>query len=519
MYTVGDLIEISAAKYPARPALVYPPKGQRWNFRQWNDQVNRVANALLKLGIGRGDRVSTYLGNSSELVTVLFAAAKIGAVYNPINNNLSPVELAFILNDAESRVLVFGAGESGRVTRARGKIKTVEHYLYIDEQKPGFAHCYYQLLTNQPSDKPDISVSENDWFSVMYTSGTTGRPKGVIHRHRDIVDHSMCMIHAHKMTYQDRGLSVDPLYHAAELHAIFIPRVHAGAAGVILQDPDPQALLQMLKEEEITIMFMDPVLCGLVMQDVPKQFPLPRFRLLVNGGAPMSTELAAQCRAVLQTNIIHMYGMTEMGPVISALYPEEMDAKHGSVGKPLINHEIRVVRMNPVYPSDPNEGIEAGAIGEIIVRGVGMMQGYYNRPEVTTEAMYGGWFHTGDTGRFDEDGYLWLTGRRDDVIFAGIENVYPGEIEAILLEHPDILDAAVIGVESGEWENQIVAFIVTNNVTLTSLEVDQYLRDSEKLAGFKIPGAYRFVQKLPRVTTGKVQKRLLIEQLIKGEVR
>ncbi|SFR05729.1 Acyl-CoA synthetase (AMP-forming)/AMP-acid ligase II [Desulfoscipio geothermicus DSM 3669] len=506
------MLEMSAGKYPHRTALVYPAKGQRWTYRDWDAQANRLAGALLKLGINKGDRVSVFLGNTGELVSTLFAAAKIGAVFNPINCNLSATELTFILNHAESRVLVFGADEQKRVDRARAKIRTVEHYIYVDDAPPEFALPYYQLTGVACDDRPAILVSENDWYSIIYTSGTTGKPKGVIHRHRDIVDHSMCMIECQKLTYRDRGLSIDPLYHAAELHCFFLPRVHVGAANIILKNFDPQLVWQVLQEEKITFMFADPAKCRAILQHAPADCRLPHLRVLANGGAPMPPALAARCREVFRSDIIHLYGMTEMGPVITVLYPEEQESKSGSVGKPLINHEIRVVRISDAFPSDPQDAVETGVRGEVVVRGVGMMQGYYNRPEMTAEALYGGWYHTGDIGSLDEDGYLWLSGRRDDVIFSGVDNIYPQEIEEVLLEHPDVLEAAVVGVEIADWETEIVAFIVSQNPSLAPGDIKNYLQQCDKLAGFKMPGEYVFIDKLPRVTTGKVQKRLLAKQ-------
>lgn len=512
MYTIGNTLEMSAGKYPRRPALIYPEKNQHWTYREWDNNVNRLANAFLKLGTVKGDRVSTFLTNTSELVSVLFAAAKTGAVFNPINCNLSPAELAFILNDAEAKVLVYGKSEKKRVERARSKIKTVKEYLYVDEDPPEFAIPYYQLIRSFSETKPNTYVSENDWYSIIYTSGTTGKPKGVIHRHREIIDHSMCMIESQKLTCYDRGLSVAPLYHAAELHCFFIPRVHIGATNVIIKNFDPRAILQAMKKEKITVMFADPSRWRVIVQHVKGRCNLSHFRLLASGGAPMPPVIARKCRDVFGTDIIHYYGMTEMGPAVSVLYPDEQMKKAGSAGKALLNHEIRVVRIDDIFPPDPEDVVDPGTKGEIIVRGVGMMQGYYNRPELTAEALYGGWYHSGDIGSFDSEGYLWIFDRLDEMIISGVDNIYPREIEEVLLENPDILEAAVFGVENEQGETEIVALIVSDNKSLTAREVDTFLRESDKLADFKIPKRYKFVNELPKLTTGKIPKRHLAKK-------
>lgn len=519
MLTLGHILELSAVKYPHRPALTCLQSNRHFTYQQWNEEVNRLANALLHLGIAKGDRISTFLDNSVELVTVLFAASKIGAVFNPVNRHLSPAELAFILNDVEARILVFGAAEKKRVDRARLKIKTVECYLYAGENPPGYAICYHRLTGGMPATKPETMVSENDWYAIMYTSGTTGKPKGVIHRHREILDHSMCMIESQKLTCHDRGLSVAPLYHAAELHCFFIPRVHIGAANILLADFQPRSLPEILNGEKITIMFADPARWRAILQHARGSCGFPHLRLLASGGAPVSPGLAAECRECFQTEMIHYYGMTEMGPAVTVLYPHEQATKAGSAGKALLNHELRVVKLNPGWPSDPDDVVEQGARGEIVVRGAGMMQGYYNRPEMTVTSMYGGWYHTGDVGAFDADGYLWISGRVDDAIICGVENIYPREIEEVLLEHPDILEVSVVGVENDLMETEIVAFIVSGGNTPTAKEINDFLRSSDKLAHYKIPVRYVFVEQLPGSVNGKIKKHALLESIKDGRLK
>ncbi len=503
---------MTSEKHPHRPALIVPGNKLDWTFLEWNNQVNRLANKLLKLGITKGDRVSTFLPNSAELVTVLFAVAKIGAVFNPVNCNLSGGELAFILNDIESRVLVYGEPEKKRVERAYAKIRNVEYYLYVGENSPEYAYLYSSLLENSLGKEPSISVSENDWYAIMHTSGTTGKPKGVIHRHRDIMDHSMCMINSQNLTLKDKGLSVAPLYHSAELHCFFIPRVHVGAANVILDNQDSSNIIQTLSNKKITVFFADPPKLKTVLQDVPGPFQLPSLRLLAHGGAPMEHAFALNCRKYFSVDIIHYYGMTEMGPAISALCPEDQQQKPGSAGKAILNHDIRVVELNGDLPSEPDNTVKPGFKGEIIVRGTSMMQGYYNRPESTAQALYGGWYHTGDIGRFDQEGHLWIFDRVDDAIIIGVENVYPREIEEVLLECPGVQEVAVVGIETNTGAKEITAFIVREDKNLTPTEINDYLQQADKLASFKIPTQYKFIDLLPKLTTGKISRHHLVKQ-------
>ncbi|MCL6635600.1 MAG: AMP-binding protein, partial [Peptococcaceae bacterium] len=401
-------------RHKDREALACPAGGLRWSYGEWAGQVNRLANALLAWGLAKGDRVAAFLRNTPELATTLFAAAKAGAVFTPVNSRLSRAELTYILNDAEPKVLVFEAALTDRVKKALPGLKTVKKLLCVDGEEPGFAESFHAFAAGAPADSPAVRVAEPDWFSITYTSGTTGRPKGVIHRHREMIDHGMCMIQSQNLTCFDRGLSVAPLYHAAELHCFFLPRVWVGAANILQSSFDPALTWSNLAAERITVLFADPPMWSRLVQH-RRQEELPDLRLVAYGGSPMPASLARQVKETFRAGMIQYYGMTEMGPAVTVLYPWEHERKAGSVGQPLLNHAVRVVRPRAGYPSDPGDPAAPGEDGEVLIRGAGMMQGYYNRPEKTARAFYGGWYHSGDLGRLDADGYLWISGRLDDV--------------------------------------------------------------------------------------------------------
>lgn len=508
MYTLKDLFEQTVNRYPGREGLVYPAKGVRWTYREWDRQVNRLAGALLSWGVAKGDRVSVFLFNTCELVTALFATAKIGAVFNPINCHLSTSELSYILNDTESRVLIFEGAVRDRVKKALPRLRTVQKLLYVDDDVPDYAESYYQFLKSGRDTSPDILVSETDWYSIVYTSGTTGRPKGVIHQHREILDHSMCMIEAQRLRYPDRGLSVAPLYHVAELHCFFLPRVHVGAVNILQHHLDESEVWSALAAEKITVMFGDPVTLERIFKN-PPGIDLPDLRLIPYGASPATLQTIKRIKGVTRAELIQLYGMAEMGPVVTVLYPEEHPLKTGSAGKALLNHEIRVVRPGREVPSDPGNLADTGQVGEILIRGSGMMQGYYRHPEKTARAFYGGWYHSGDLGRLDEDGYLWITGRADDAIITAVDNVYPQEIEEAISEHPLVAEVAVAGLPGQGSEKTITAFVVPRGSGLTPEMLDSFIRESDLLAAFKMPARYVFVRELPRTTTGKLIRHLL----------
>lgn len=508
MYTLKDLFEQTVKRHPNREALVCPARKVRWTYREWDRQVNLLASALLDWGLAKGDRVSAFLFNTCELVTALFATAKIGAVFNPINCHLSTAELSYILNDTESRVLIFEGAVKDRVKKALPRLRTVKKLLYVDQDTPDYAESYYQFIKTGQNGSPGVQVSETDWYSIVYTSGTTGRPKGVIHRHREILDHSMCMIHHQKLDCRDRGISVAPLYHVAELHCLFLPRVHVGAANILQHRFEPSEVWRSLANEKITILYGDPVTLEQIAENTPRA-DLPDLRLILYGASPAGLKMIEKMKKAFGAELMQMYGMAEMGPVVTVLYPEEHDARAGSAGKALLNHEVRVVKPGREVPSDPGELLEAGQAGEILVRGSGAMQGYYKHPERTARAFYGGWYHTGDMGRMDEDGYLWITGRVDDAIITAVDNIYPQEIEEALREHPQVEEVAVVGLPGEGSEKIITAFVVPRSDQLTPEELDNFIRENDMLAAFKIPARYNFVRDLPRTPTGKLIRYLL----------
>lgn len=511
--TIGKMFEQTVDKYPHREALVYAVKGQRWTYQQWDQEVNKLANALLQEGIGRGDVVSVFLFNTSEFVTTLFAVAKIGAVFNPINYRLAAGELAFILDDCNSKLLVFEEATAEKVAVARKELPGIKQYLYVDQDTPEFAQNFYEFSNGGSPKRPETQVEETDWYIIMYTSGTTGKPKGVIHRHRDMLDHNMAMLADQKLTYEDRGLSAAPLNHAAELHCFFLPRVHVGGCNVLLRQFEPKQVLQVLSEEKISVMFGAPTMWNMLLQEDHGSYDLSALRLCGYGGAAMAPAMVKECHAAFGADLLQYYGMTELGPAVTVLYPEQQLERAGSAGKALLNHEVRVVRVREDEPSEPEDVVEPGEVGEVIVRGPAMMVGYFNRPDVTEKALYKGWYHSGDLARIDEDGFIWITDRADDMIISGAENVYPREVEDVLYEHPQVVQVAVTGIPDEKWGKIVVAFVVPKAEGLTAEELDRFLLEGNKLAPFKRPRKYVFAKELPKTASGKIQKFRLQELL------
>lgn len=509
--SIGQLFEQTVSKYPKKEALVDVPKGLRWTYEEWDLEVNKLANALLSSGVQKGDRVSTYLFNNSELATIFFACAKIGAVLNPINFRLKAQEVAFILSDATPKIVLFEKMLEPNIAAIQQEFPNTSFW-YIENDTPSYAANFYDRTQHAISTAPQVNVSENDIYAIMYTSGTTGKPKGVLHRHRDMIEQSLMCIAAKRLTPDDRGLVTAPMFHCAELHCCFLPRVHVGASNIIVHHFDPKQVLRVIQDEKITLFFGAPTMWNMLLQEELENYDISTLRLGLYGAAPMAPVLVKACKEKLGTELIQAYGMTEMGPAITFLYENDQIRKAGSAGVPVFNHEIRIVKPNEDGPSDPDNILPPYEVGEIIVKGPCMMVGYFNRKEASEKAMYKGWYHSGDLGYFDEDGYLFVADRVDDMVISGGENVYPREVEDALYEHEGVLDVAVLGEPHEKWGELVIAFVVKKDPTLTVEDLEAFCKNSDKLADYKRPRKYIFIDQLPRNASGKIQKFLLRQQ-------
>lgn len=508
--TIGSLIDWSAENFPQKLAIIYERKNQQWTYSELKEKVHNFAGALQNLGVKKGSVVSTFLYNTSEFVIALFAAAKLGAIFNPINYRLTAHELQYILNDAGSDVLLYEGVVAETIRKTVDLGVNVDHFVFVDEDAPSGSLDFYELI-NKRLDYQPVEVSENDLYIMMYTSGTTGKPKGVLHKHRDMLHHNFLMMQCQGFTKEDIGLSIAPLNHTAELHTSFLPRLQVGATNVLLHHFDTKLVLQTLEEAKVTHMFAAPTMVNMLLNDEDfDKYDLSKLRLLGYGGASMAPVLIREFQARTNARLVQMFGTTEMGPVMSVLYSDEQLEKAGSAGKAILTHEVRIARVNPDGPTHPDDHCGIGEVGEILVKGPCVMEGYYKRPDATKAALAYGWYHTGDLGSLDEEGYVWIRDRIDHMINSGAENIYPREVEDQLLEHPEVLEVAVIGEPDSKWGQIVVGYVVLKEgSTIEANDLDQYLIEGEKLAPYKRPRKYRFIDILPKTPSGKIQKYLL----------
>ena len=486
-----------------REALV--DGGRRLTYRQLNRRVNQLARFLQGMGLKRGDRCAILAYNCLEFVEVIFATAKLGLILVPLNWRLAPAELSFIISDSGAETLFFDPEFAAAVESLKGKT-ALRRFISIGQKEIAGATGYEKALTSQRDEEPepDRTVELDTPHIIMYTAGTTGRPKGAILGQGasfwNAVNMSLCV----DLTSKDRTLTVLPLFHVGGIGLYTLPTLYQGGTAVIQRTFDPKVTFRLIKDERIDVLFGVPAIFLFLMQDPEfKSGTMSRLRSVMSGGAPLPVSLIHQYHEagiILQQG----FGMSEAAPGIAALDRDRALAKAGSIGRPLFHMEVRIV-------DDQNHDQAVGQTGELLIRGPNLMQRYWNRPEATAEAFTEGWLHTGDLARMDEDGDLYIVERKKDMYISGGENVYPAEVENTIFELPQVAEAAIIGVKDKTWGEVGRAIVVLKpGQKLTETEVLNFLKG--RLAKYKVPRSVVFVDQLPRNAAGKVLKNVLKEK-------
>ena len=504
---LGLLLAKRAFLHPKTEAFVNGNTGERLTFAALNSRCNQLANALLADGVKKQERVGILLMNGSEFVETYFACAKIGAVAVPLNWRLVPDELEFILKDSGTERLVFGEEFLDNVTEleSRGDKTDIKQWLQVsDDDTPlaPFAVDYRHFRDSGETAEPPIGANNDDMMYIMYTSGTTGLPKGVVHTHNSSI-WAVLTIAATMYAHEgDRYLNPLPMFHVGALTPLTIG-IYQGVTNVVLRSFEPKLAWEIIEKEKITTGLMVPAMLNFMLQ-VPghENYNRDSVRWFMSGAAPVPVSMI-EAYAALDIEIQQVYGLTETCGPACLTDSEAARTRVGSTGKAFFHTDVKII------DADGNECAPNEA-GEVLVRGPHIMREYWNRPDATAEAIKDGWLHTGDSATMDEEGFVYIQDRIKDMVISGGENVYPAEIEAVLMTHPNIVEAGVIGKESAKWGESPFAVIVRNDESLTESEVLKYCAD--KLARFKQPKGVAFIEQIPRNPSGKILKRILREQ-------
>ncbi len=507
LQNVGMLLAKRARLNPKREAVVDVESARRVTYEELNAGANRVANALVSIGVGPGDRVAVLLRNRMEFVELYFAVAKIGAVLVLLNWRLLPDELEFMLRDSGSSVLVYDSDfdAAAAALQGQGRNLDVRRWIRVGDAGscPKFAEDHHSLLQQESDEEPRIGVTGDDLLFIMYTSGTTGLPKGAMLAHKAMIWASITWNMTVDLRVRDRFQVFLPLFHVGGLLPLTLV-FHRGGTVVMHQSFDAASVVETIEREKITTTLAVPTMLQFMVPLLERgDHDYASLRWIVVGGGPVPVPLL-QRYTRLGIAVIQDYGLTEACGPATILSPEEAVAKAGSCGKPCFHTDVRVV-------DDAGRDVDPGQMGEVIVGGDHLMTGYWGRPEATAEALRDGWLYTGDLGILDEDGYLSIRGRKTDMIISGGENIYPAEIENVLLGHPKVKDVALIAQPSAVWCESPAAIVVPEvGATLEAEEIVAYCRAN--VAGYKVPRVVEFVDEIPRTSTGKIQKHLLRER-------
>jgi long-chain acyl-CoA synthetase len=504
---IGDLLVRSANKFANKLAVV--SEKLSLSFRELNVRVNRLANSLLDSGLRKGDRIGVLVHNGHQFLELYFAAAKTGAVFCPYNNHFKQWELKDIIDYSTPRFLIVDRDYAEMVSALKPGLKSVEKYICLQKTSLPSMDDYETLIARSRGEEPNTKVLEDDVLSIIFTGGTTGKPKGAVRTHRHLMSNAVAGVIELKVDYDEKVMITFPMYHVAcedniVRHSFMPNTFYIRREGAF----NPEQVLAYISKERITrCQFVPTMIHSLLQAPNIKQYDLSSLRLILYAASVMPVELLKKALAVFSCGFAQLYGQTESGPLTTVLKPEDhvLDrsekklARLASCGRPVINYEIRIV-------DEHDHDVPIGEVGEIIGRSEAMMSGYWQMPEQTAQKLRNGWLHTGDLGKMDEDGYVYMVERKDDLIISGGVNVYPREIEEVLYAHPAVSEASVIGLPDEHWGEVVKAVIVPKQgVQVTEAEIIEFC--GRNLAGFKKPKSVEFWTELPKSPQGKILKK------------
>jgi fatty-acyl-CoA synthase len=487
---------------PSKAAVI---DGERsFSYLDLRDRVAAIAGGLRALGVRKGDRLAILSVNRAEYVESLFAAARLGAIAVPLNWRLTAAELAFQVGDSEPLLLLADPTLRALMDalRAQPEARTLERVVAFEGEGGLEGAHSYEDLTRHPAAEAEGRF-DDPWL-ILYTSGTTGRPKGAVLTQGTQFWNSINIGDAIGLTSADVTLNMMPMFHSGGIGLYTFPTIHHGGTAVLARQFEPEATVRLIEHWGVTAMLAVPAIYLMLLQhEAFQRADLSRVRFAC-GGAPCPLtiiEAFRDRRLLFQQG----FGLTETAPTCTLVPAADAFRKAGSAGKATLHVEVRVV-------DEEGRDVPPGEVGEVWTRGPNLFSGYWRRPDATAEALAGGWFHTGDLARRDEEGFLYIVDRKKDMLISGGENVYPAEVEDVLYRHPAVAEAAVIGVPHERWGEVPKAIVVRKSgVTLTAEELIAFC--DGKLARYKIPKSVAFVETLPRNAAGKVLKRILRERL------
>lgn len=512
---LGDIVRRDAKLYGKKVGLIHEEK--HFTYREINNRVNRLANGLIRLGFEKGSRVAVMADNCHEFVEAYFAIAKAGLVIVPVSSRLTAAEVSYIIDNSDSAVMMYQEGFQDMVHKIKEDFPQIKYFLPIGNGDRTGGNDYESFLEKFSEDEPEgkFSLREDDMVMIMYTSGATGKPKGVMTSHRNILANTMTLSFEHRIVPEDITLLVMPLYHNGGLWPLMV-HFYRGGRVILLERFDVEEVLALVEKEKVTFLNLVPTtLIRLISPPDFEKYNLDSLRTIMYAGAPIAlSKIQEAMRKLGEYRFYTGLGSTEASGSMLSLPNSEhalegpMAEKLSSVGRDSINVEVRVVDAK-------GRDVKSGEVGEIIAKGDNIALGYWKLPAETAETFRNGWLYTGDMARVDSDGYVYIVDRKKDMIISGGENISSKEVEDVIFRHPAVHEAAVIGVPDEEWGEAVKALVALKpGMKATEQEIIDFCKDS--LSSFKKPKSVDFLDELPKNPAGKVHKVELREKYWRG---
>ena len=498
---LAHILEKNVRRIPHWSAVI--TETSKYTWAEFNCQVNKMGNALRKLGVSRGDRVAVSLPNSPEYLIAYFAIVKLGAIAVPFNVMFKSVEITYIVNNSEPKVFVALAGETmNSIVGMRDKLPSIEKIIAVGDHMLDDVLSYPQILEGESDLLELVDCEPDDVVTILYTSGTTGQPKGAMLTHNNFYKQAkLSSCYVTLITDQDIAFTGTPFCHIFFISTVLGP-MYKGAAVLTTPRFFPDKALELISEFKVTHFAGVPTMYIYMLQtylENPQQYNLKSWRNALSAGAAMPMEYFTKIEEAFGVNLGENYGCTETSSTVT--YGRIGHGKVGSIGLPADTSEVIIGDQN-------NQKVPPGEVGEIIIKGPGIFKGYWKLPEATEEAFVDGWFHTGDLARADEEGYLYIVDRKKDMLICGGYNVYPREVEEVLYTHPDVFEVAVIGVPDPAKGEIPKAFITLRpDGQVDEAEIIAFCK--ERLAAYKTPRIVEIISELPKNSSGKILKRVL----------
>jgi long-chain acyl-CoA synthetase len=506
---IRELLETQVARAPDKEFLFWESDGRAFTYRQFDEQATRAANTLYTVGVRKADRVSLLLTNRPEYLIFYFACFKIGAWAGPVNALLKAQEIEFILENSEASVAVTQPDLLPYLDQARDRISSLRHVVVVEDSGqwstvPGSGFTVQGSELNPELRTRDPELNSDDEAVIIYTSGTTGKPKGVLLTHGNLLSNAQQIAEWLQLTEADRSLIIMPLFHVNALMATGLAIMWAGGSIVLAPRFSASGHWETISRYGVTYFGSVATMLSMLNHSYPEGLPegldTRRLRFALCGSAPVPVEVMKRFESLFHCPVVEGYGLSE-STCRATFNPIDERRRIGSVGLP-IGNEIRIF-------GDDDRELGTNQVGEIVLRGPNIMKAYYKNEPATREAFRSGWFHTGDLGYNDEDGFFYVVDRKSDLIIRGGENIYPREIDEVLYQHPKVKDAATIGVADQLYGEEVKSFIVLREGEhATEQEIIEFC--SKRLADFKCPKSVEFVGDIPKGPTGKLLKRKLM---------